>query len=147
MKRLLGVKIFGVLFTVLGCALLTVLLGEDDSMIGVLPPFAMLAPWYHREPVLFYWLRMWGFVMMAVLFLMTGVGLLLYRGWARRMAVACSAIWICVTVVEVTWLSITEPYFPLYMPVFIPWVGFFGAMLWYFLRPKVKAQFQASRKS
>ncbi len=129
MRGVLGIKIFGVLFGVLGGIFLMV------AAIGVT---IKRDEWEWFPDLAILPLAM-GLVLMA-----QGIGLLLLRGWARKLALIGASIVLLICVASV----VMDPgFFQSRRATFEPMFGFVSMSilsawtLWYFLRPSVKAQF------
>ena len=123
-KRSAGVTIFGVLFICLG-------------IYDLLLPF---------QTALYYYLQgaQSAAVRLAVIGsgkLISGIGILLLMGWGRHLILAValfSIFWLVKDLVGLRW-GVTQ--FSSIVAMQIIAIGWDGLILWYFLRPSVKAQF------
>ena len=70
----------------------------------------------------------------------SGVGVLLFKNWGRSLMLVSAGLWFLILAGALA--TKTLQYRNVVVLVLLVW---YGSMLWYFLRPSVKAQFQAAR--
>ena len=129
MKQPVGVRIFGMLFVPFGAYCLVV------AVLGVTIK-QQEWEWFPQAAVIP--------LTIGLFSLVTGVGLLMLRVWARRSALLGAGFVLLVQAISV----IQDPGFfrselaePVHWFVFAGGMVWSGLALWYFLRPGVKAQF------
>lgn len=149
-KRPLGVKVFGILLVFWGVDMLL-------SSVGVVPRLLRVFSAGHPDAARVAWSLFQRFLivppMVAVIWLVVGIGVLMLKRWARLLAPIAPGIlpvWLLAEYVA----SVQSPLGP--GAVIVLWVGccltgfvslvWGGVSLWYFLRPSVKAQFVVGRK-
>ena len=69
----------------------------------------------------------------------SGVGVLLLKNWGRLLTLVSAGLWFLILAGAVATKTL---HLTVVILVLLVW---YGSMLWYFLRPSVKAQFQAAR--
>ena len=140
-QRPLGVKIFGVVFLLYGFAIIQIFYLLAAMRAGWKAPIS--------ETVLR--LLMNGEIVLGLAYVVAGVSLLMLKSWARKLVLILTLMSLVYRVVfEICTggRGLLDPSTPSETVTrLVAALGWSGLLLWYFLRPSVKAQFTQATSS